>query len=219
MAAGERGESVGGGRDLRSRDWTLESRETLYEGFYRIDRLRFRHALHGGGRSGSVERELFVRGDVVGVLPYDPASDSVLLIEQFRHGAMHQSPDPWLREIVAGMIDADETPEEVARREAREEAGLEIERLVPISRYLTSPGASTEEVHLFLGECDLSGAGGHHGLLEEDEDILAHVVGAERAIAMLASREVRNGLSIIALQWLALRRARGELPARAGSAP
>lgn len=193
----------GEGQGVRSgRTWRLERRETLHEGFYRIERLRFRHALHGGGSSGPIERELFVRGDVVGVLPYDPVTDRVLLIEQFRIGAMHQSPDPWLWEIVAGMIDTDESPEEVARREAREEAGLELRRVTPIARYLASPGASTEEVHVFLGECDLSDAGGLHGLVEEDEDILARVVPAERAIAMLDTREVRNALSIVALQWL-----------------
>ena len=201
----ERG-SATAGDETRPRDWTLESRETLHDGFYRIDRLRLRHALHDGGQSASIERELFVRGDVVGVLPYDPVRDEVLLVEQFRPGAMYQSPDPWLWEIVAGMIDTDETPAEVARREAFEEAGLEIARLVPISRYLASPGASTEEVHLFLGECDLSGAGGRHGLADEDEDILARVVGAERAIGMLDTREVRNALGIIALQWLTMHR-------------
>ena len=194
-------------RRERRRDWTIESRETLHEGFYRVDRLRLRHELHGGGRSGVLEREQFVRGNVVGVLPYDPESDSVLLVEQFRPGAIHQSPDPWMWEIVAGMIDPGETPEAAARREAREETGLQIARLEPISRYLTSPGAGPEEVFVFLGECDLSDAGGLHGLAEEGEDILARVVDAERAIGMLGSREVRNGLSIIALQWFALRRA------------
>lgn len=193
-------------RQVRPRTWSLESRETLHEGFYRVERLRLRHDLHGGGQSGILEREQFARGNVVGVLPYDPASDSVLLVEQFRPGAIHQSPDPWLWEVVAGMIDDGETPEAAAHREALEETGLRLTRLEPISHYLTSPGAGPEEVHLFLGECDLAGAGGLYGLAGEDEDILARVVSAERAIGMLDSREVRNGLSIIALQWLALRR-------------
>ena len=201
-------------RRVRPREWSIESRETVHEGFYRLDRLRLRHDLHGGGQSGLVEREQFVRGNVVGVLPYDPASDSVLLVEQFRPGAIHQSPDPWLWEIVAGMIDDGETPEAAARREAYEETGLRLTRLEPISRYLTSPGAGPEEVHVFLGECDLAGAGGLHGLADEDEDILARVLSAERAIAMLDGREIRNGLSIIALQWFALRRLR-----RRGSDP
>ena len=200
-------EKAGDGPAGAGRPWAIERRETLHDGFYRIDRVRFRHALHGGGTSGPVERELFVRGDVVGVLPYDRAADRVLLIEQFRIGAMHGAPDPWLWEIVAGMIDTDEPPEAVARREAREEAGLELRSLRLVSRYLASPGATTEEVSVYLAECDLAGAGGTHGLDAEDEDILARVVPAERAIAMLGSGEVRNALSIVALQWLALHRA------------
>ena len=216
MAAGEVDDATGEARTRqgRPREWSIESRETLHDGFYRIERLRLRHDLHGGGRSGIVEREQFLRGNVVGVLPYDPASDSVLLVEQFRPGAIHQAPEPWLWEIVAGAIDEGETPEAAARREAREETGLELVRLEPISHYLTSPGAGPEEVHVFLGECDLAGAGGLHGLADEDEDILARVVSAERAIGMLDSREVRNGLSIIALQWFALRRANAARPTR-----
>lgn len=185
----------------RPRHWAIEHRETLYDGFYRMDRVRFTHALHGGRTSGPVERELFVRDDVVGVLPYDPASDSVLLVEQFRIGAMNQSPDPWLWEIVAGMIDTEESPVDVARREAREEAGIELGRTELMMRYLASPGATTEEVFVYLGECDLADAGGHHGLAEEDEDILARVVPADVAIGMPGRGEVRNALSIIALQW------------------
>ena len=194
------------------RRWCLERRETVHDGLYRIDRVRFSHALHGGGTSGPVERELFVRGDVVGVLPFDPVRDEVVLVEQFRIGAMHQRPDPWLWEVVAGMIDTDESPEAVAVREAREEAGLELDpaRLTLVSRYLASPGATTEEVHVFAGDCDLAGrADALHGLAHEDEDILARVVPAERAIAMLGTREVRNALSVVALQWLALERGRG----------
>ena len=203
---GEGGEAAESGEE---RHWSLDSRETLHEGFYRMDRVRFRHSLHGGGTSGPIERELFVRDDVVGVLPWDPVHDRVLLVEQFRLGAMHRSPDPWLWEIVAGMIDTDETPIEVARREAREEAGLELETLEPIARYLASPGATTEEVHVFVGTCDLSDAGGLHGLADEDEDILARVFPAERAIAMLGSGEVCNALSLVALQWLKHHRAFG----------
>ena len=192
------------------RRWCLERRETLHDGLYRIDRVRFSHALHGGGTSGPIERELFVRGDVVGVLPFDPVRDEVVLVEQFRIGAMHQRPDPWLWEVVAGMIDTDESPEAVAVREAREEAGLALDpgRLRLVSRHLASPGATTEEVSVYLAETDLSGvAGGEFGLADEDEDVRARVVPAARAIGMLATREVRNALSVVALQWLALHRA------------
>ena len=189
------------------RHWSLESRESLHEGFYRIDLVTFRHSLHRGGDSGPVQRELFTRGDVVGLLPYDPVLDQVLLVEQFRIGAMHEADGPWLWEIVAGMIDTEESPEAVARREAEEEAGLVVKELTPICRYLASPGASTEQVILFLGECDLSQAGGIHGLAAEQEDIRARCVAADEAIAMVDRGEVRNALSLIALHWFARRRA------------
>lgn len=189
------------------RSWKLESRETVHQRFYQIDSVSFRHDLHGGGSTGTVERELFVRGNVVGVIPYDPVSDSVVLLEQFRIGAMHQQPDPWLLEIVAGMIDTDETPRQVAIREAHEEAGLQLVDLKLVSHYLASPGASTEEVFIYYAETDLSDIGGHYGLPEEDEDIRVTVVPATEAFALMDKRIIKNALSIIGLQWLRLKRA------------
>lgn len=190
-----------------SRQWSITSRETVYKGFYQIDSISFRHDLHDGGSTGDIQREMFVRGNVVGVIAYDPSSDRVALLEQFRIGAMHQSPDPWLMEIVAGMIDTDETPEQVAIREAREEAGLEINNPSLVSHYLASPGASTEEVFIYYAETDLSDVGGHHGLAEEDEDIRVVTVPAEEAFDMMDKRVIKNALSIIGLQWLKLHRA------------
>ena len=189
------------------RCWHIESREVAYSGFYQIDTIKFRHDLHSGGSTGLVERELFVRGNVVGVIPYDPATDGVLLLEQFRIGAMHQQPDPWLTEIVAGMIDTDESPEQAAIREAKEEAGLDLTGLQLVSHYLASPGASTEEVFIYYAETDLSGVGGHFGLAAEDEDIHASVFAAEKAFEMLDQGHIKNALSIIGLQWLKLKRA------------
>ncbi len=188
-------------KDKQDRHWSLKGRETVYQGFYNVDRLEFKHSLHQGGESPIIDREQFVRGNVVGVLPYDPVNDKILLVEQFRIGARHQDTGPWLMEIVAGMIDTDETPAEVAVREAQEEAGLELQDLQLIAQYLASPGASTEEVFLYFAETDLSDAGGIYGLEKEDEDILTHVVSATDAINMVKTREVRNALSIIALQW------------------
>jgi len=196
--------------DAPAREWRIESRERVYDGFYQLDKLDLSHELHGGGRTPVFDRELFVRGDVVGLLVWDRARDEVVLIEQFRLGAMHQQPDPWLVEVIAGMIDTDQTPAEVAAREAKEEAGLDLEpdQLRLVCQYLASPGSSTEEVFVYLAETDLSGVGGHFGLAEESEDILVRTVKAEDAIAMLETREVRNALSVIALQWFAMYRMR-----------
>ena len=189
------------------RQWNIKSREVVYSGFYQMDTISFQHDLHGGGSTDVVERELFVRGNVVGLIVYDPASDCTVLLEQFRIGAMHQRPDPWLMEIIAGMIDTDETPVQVAIREAKEEAGLVLTDVRLAMHYLASPGASTEEVFLYYAETDLSGAGGHYGLPDEDEDIRVSVVQAEEAFTMMDKRIVKNALSIIGLQWLKMKRA------------
>ena len=105
-------------------DVEVLQRETCFKGFYRLDRLQLRHRQFAGGMGPQLSRELFVRHDAVCVLPYDPQRDSVVLIEQFRIGAMDKSSNPWLLELVAGLIDKDEQPEEVARREAVEELSL-----------------------------------------------------------------------------------------------
>lgn len=191
----------------KTRHWKILSREVTHQGFYQMDTVTFEHELHAGGTSGLVERELFVRGNVVGVIPYDPRTDSVVLLEQFRIGAMYESPDPWLMEIVAGMIDTDETPEQVAIREAREEAGLTLEKVELVSHYLASPGASTEEVFIYYAEADLEDIAGHYGLHSEQEDIRAMVVPATQAFDWIDARIIKNALSIIGLQWLKLKRA------------
>ncbi|MET1077514.1 MAG: NUDIX domain-containing protein [Pseudomonas sp.] len=181
-------------------------RENCFRGFYKLDRLHLRHQLFAGGMGPLISRELFVRHDAVCVLPYDPQRDEVVMIEQFRVGAMDKCANPWLIELVAGLIDKDEQPEEVAHREAEEEAGLSFSALLPITAYFPSPGGSNEFVHLYLGRCVSSGVGGIHGLPEEGEDIQVHVWPFARALQAMADGRINNAASIIALQWLALNR-------------
>ena len=188
-------------------DVEVLQRETCFKGFYRLDRLQLRHRQFAGGMGPQLSRELFVRHDAVCVLPYDPQRDSVVLIEQFRVGAMDKSSNPWLLELVAGLIDKDEQPEEVAHREAEEEAALQLAALWPITQYYPSPGGSDERVHLYLGRCDSEGVGGVHGLAEEGEDIRVHVWPLEDALQAVKDGRIDNAASIIALQWLALNRA------------
>jgi ADP-ribose diphosphatase len=125
-------------------------RRVVFEGFFRIVRYRLRHRLFAGGTSAELVRELFERGEAAVVLPYDPVRQEVLLVEQFRVGAITRPEDPWLLEPVAGMIEPGETAAGVARREAAEEAGLELRDLVPIGSYYPSPGGSDEVCHAFV---------------------------------------------------------------------
>ena len=187
-------------------DVEIVEREQCFSGFYCLDRLQLRHRLFSGAMGRQLERELFVRHDAVCVLPYDPRRDEVVLIEQFRVGAVGKVANPWLIELVAGLIDKDEQPEEVARREAIEEAGLEVGELWPVTTYFPSPGGSTERVHLYVGRCDSSNAGGVFGLDEEGEDIRVHVWSLQQALQAVRDGGIDNAASIIALQWLALNR-------------
>lgn len=185
----------------------ITQRETCYKGFYQLDRLHLRHELFGGGMGREINRELFVRHDAVCVLPYDAKRDEVVLIEQFRVGALGRTENPWLIELVAGLIDKDERPEEVAHREAEEEAGLTFSAMLPITKYFPSPGGSCEYVHLYLGHCDSEGAGGIHGLESEGEDIRVSVWALDDALQAIRDGRIANAATLIALQWLALNRA------------
>lgn len=193
-------------------DDTLQiiDRETAYRGFFRIDRYRLRHRLHRGGWSAELTREVFERGRAVGLLLYDPERDAVVMVEQFRVAAHVAGFSPWQLEIVAGIVDhAGEAEADVARREAREEAGLVIDgELLPVHRFLTSPGGTTEAVTVFCGRVDARAAGGIHGLAEEHEDIKVVVKPYAEALAMLRAGKVENAFSMVALYWLAANRAK-----------
>ena len=179
---------------------------TGYAGFFRLMRYRLRHRLFNGGWSPVLTRELFERGHAAAVLPYDPVSDQVVLTEQFRIGAIEAPNGPWLLEIVAGIIEPGETPEDVIRREAVEEIGCPVDDVEPICEYLVSPGGTSERISLYCGKVDASSAGGIHGLAEEGEDIRVTVVSADEAIARMQAGAIVAAAPIIALQWLMLNR-------------
>lgn len=185
-------------------DVEIIARETVYSGFFSLDVWRFRHRLFNGGMSDVVSREIFERGHAAVLLPYDPVRDEVVLVEQIRIAAIDTSETPWLLEMVAGMIEPGESPEEVVRREAQEEAGLDIGRTQPVLSYLASPGGTSERLSIFVGEVDASVANGVHGLAEENEDIRVHVVSRETAYGLVEQGKIDNAASVIALQWLQL---------------
>ena len=184
----------------------LIERTVVFQGYFRMARYLFRHSLYQGGQSGEFSREVFERGQAAAVLPYDPVRDEVVLIRQFRAGTFAAGRHPWGWEIVAGIVEEGEAPEDVARREAVEEAAVQILDLVPLYSLVLSPGACSEICDIFLGCIDASGVGGIHGLESENEDILVQVMPFAEARALLARDEIDNAAAVIALQWLALHR-------------
>ena len=188
-------------------DIVIEKRETLFQGFYRLDKLHLRHRQFAGGMGPLLTRELFVRPPAVGVLIYDPATDEVLLIEQCRVGALDDI-HPWQMEIVAGLVESGEQPEDVVRREAEEEAGVVLGKVERVMEFMPSPGGSDERFTLYVASADLLQAGGVHGLLEEGEDIRVNVMSVNQALSALERGRINNAPCILALQWLALNKPR-----------
>lgn len=189
--------------EFTPQDVEIVSKETLFKGFFRMVKYRFKHRLFEGGWSQPIDREMFDRGHAAALLPYDPVTDQVVIVEQIRVGALEHA-HPWQLEIVAGIIDEGESAEDVVRREAVEEAGINVADLEKVTSYYPSSGGCSEKLDVFVGRVDASTAHGVHGLDYEGEDIRVHVVSREQAYQWVVDGTFENGASIIALQWLEL---------------
>ncbi len=185
-------------------DLHIEALERPYTAFFAVEVADLRFRRFDGRLSPPVRRAGFVMADAVTVLPYDPARDRVLVVEQFRYGPLVRGdPNPWSLEAIAGRIDATETPETAARREAQEEAGLTMDRLHPVGRYYPSPGAVSEYIWSYVGLTALpDDAAGIGGLESEAEDIRAHVLDRARLMALIDAGEVENAPLILSALWL-----------------
>ena len=196
-------------------DVTVQQKKTGYKNFFTINQYTLEHALFKGGQIHDLKRECFERGHAVGVLAYDPWQDSIIFLEQFRIGAyVHLMAEennnhsdqhsPWLVEIIAGIVEQGESCEDVAHREAQEEAGVELLALEPIGCFYSSPGGSSESTQLYCGCVNSEGVEGVHGLVEEGEDILVQCVSYSDAVNLLTSGALNNASTLISMQWLML---------------
>ncbi|MCT8124771.1 ADP-ribose diphosphatase [Alishewanella sp. BS5-314] len=185
-------------------DLEIIDKSTVFQGFFRIERWQLRHKCFAGGWSDVMTRELFERGQAVVVLPYNAQTDELVLVEQFRIGAVGSEQSPWLLEAIAGMIEPGQSAELTARREAEEEAGIQLTELWPMLHYYSSPGGSTERIQLYLGRLTAAVTPGVFGLAEEHEDIKVHLLPRATAMQLLAEGKIDNAATVIALQWLAL---------------
>ncbi|HEC14902.1 MAG TPA: NUDIX domain-containing protein [Rhodospirillales bacterium] len=199
------------GLNMDKNDVEVIGKETRFDGFFRLDHYRLKHRLFKGGWSGAMSREVFERGHAVAALLYDPDLDRLVMVEQFRPGAYaalaspwfdENTHSPWLVEFIAGIIGEGENPEDVARRESREEANCEIKEIIPVYHYFSSPGGSSESVFFFCGRVNAGTAGGIHGLPHENEDIRVFTVSVKQALQWLETGEINNALTLIGLQWL-----------------
>lgn len=187
-------------------DVIVETREVVYQGFFRMEKLTINHKTFAGGWTGPFTRELFERGEAVCVLLYDPNRDELIFTEQFRVGVVGSEQSPWLVELVAGCVEEGESYEDVASRETLEEAGCSFYELIPICRYWVSPGGTSERIQLYCGLIDSTGVGGIHGLAEEHEDIRLCRMDFAQAWEQTGLGRINNAAAIIALQWLKIHR-------------
>ena len=189
-------------------DTNILSVETKYNGFFKMNEYHLNHKLFSGKQSDTFSREIFERGDAVVVVLYDPNNDALLLLEQFRPGILRANETPWMLEFIAGMFNENESPVDVAVREAQEEANIKLDpaSVKLIMKYFSSPGGTSECIHLYWATFNSSQvvSGSVYGLAHENEDIMLHVVSRSEALTLLANGKISNAATIIGLQWLAI---------------
>lgn len=186
--------------------WKIHENKRNYDGHFKVDQLVLQHELFAGGTSNKLIRERVSRQNSVSVLPYDPVRDEVVLVEQFRVGAVEDDENPWLIETIAGLVEKGEEYEQVAIREALEEANCKLDKLKHITSFYPTPGGFSELSHVYIAKTDTTNLGGLSGLAEEGEDIRVHVVASDAAIDMLHQGKIRSAISMIALYNFALLR-------------
>ena len=185
-------------------DVTIESREFLFRGFIQVEKVSFRHRLFNQpDYSPVIQRELIHRPEAAGVLLYNDQQQRFALIEQFRVGALNDSESAWQLEVIAGVLDGDEAPEDCIRRESLEESGCEVQQLQHLFSFYPSAGACSEFFHLYAAEVELPKIGGIFGMPDEGENIQLHLFDYSELDTLLKNGRLRNAPVIMALQWLA----------------
>ncbi len=179
-------------------------KKNLYDGFFKMNEVTLKYRKYDGNWSNNIKRELFGGAQVAAVLPYDPVSKEIILIQQFRPGTISKDIDHYLDEIVAGIIDEGESPEIAAKRECLEETGCEVKKLIPIQGYFPAPGSSESFYHLFLGEVKSFKGSKIQGLENENEDIFVKCFKINEVRKKMEDGKILNGLTLIALQWFFL---------------
>ena len=174
-----------------------------YDGFLKMDVYNFAHEKFDGSQTETITREVLERGQSVAVLLYDQKTDKVLVIRQFLIGAHIAGVDNCPIQVVAGMVDGNQTPEEAAVRECFEEAGVAPDSLVKGPVFLPSPGGTSELIHTYVGMVDLEGAGGRFGLETEHEDIEAVLMNAGDVIKLLDDGFIQAGPAVVILSFFA----------------
>ena len=184
-------------------DVQIVDRTFVFQGFIQVEKVNLRHRLFNQTEyTAVISRELIQRPEAAGVLIYDDAQQKFALIEQFRIGAMDDQDSAWQLEIIAGVLDGDESPESCIRREALEESGCELKELQHLFSFYPSAGACAELFHLYSANTTLPQEGGVFGMPDEGENIQLHIIDYREIPNLLTNGRLKNAPVIMALQWL-----------------
>jgi len=185
----------------------VERPSRVFDDVFAIDEAWVSYEKLDGTMSASMRRLVFERGDSVAVLLHDRDRDRVVLVRQFRFPTHAKGPG-WVLETVAGVVDDGEAPADTVRREVEEESGYRVHTLEHVSTFYTSPGGSSERIHLYyasVGAGDRVGDGG--GVAQEGEDIESVEIAADELPRMIERGEIVDAKTLIAVLWW-LRRGR-----------
>ena len=187
-------------------DVKILERKTVYSGFANVEQVTIQHRLFEDQQfSQPILRELVKRPEAAGVLLYDSKQQLFGLIEQFRIGAIDDADSAWQLEVVAGLVEDGDTPEQTVIREAVEEAGVYIKNPKLLYSFYPSAGACNELFHLYVADTQLSHTNQIFGVLGEAENIKLHVLKYDQLAELLSNPQyLKNGPVVIALQWLKL---------------
>ena len=184
-------------------DVEIQSQEYAFKGFVQVEKVSLRHRLFNQTEyTSAIQRELIRRKEAAGVLIYNDQQQKFALIEQFRVGAIDDEISPWQLEIIAGVLDGDESPESCIRRESIEESGCELNQIKHLFSFYPSAGACDEIFHLYVAQAALPAEGGVFGMPDEGENIQLHIIDYSDLSLLLKSNRLKNAPVIMALQWL-----------------
>lgn len=180
----------------------IEKRRRILDDFFKVEEAHLRYERFDGHMSPLVRRLNFERGDSVAAMIFNPRTQRMLLVNQFKYPAYEKGPG-WITEAVAGMIDEGESSEDAVRREVEEETGYGLLTLEHISTFYVSPGGSSERIMLYYAEIDETqkiAVGG--GLVAEDEDISTIELSLEQALEQVRTGHIADAKTILGIFWL-----------------
>ncbi|EKN3946381.1 GDP-mannose pyrophosphatase NudK [Yersinia enterocolitica] len=173
--------------------------ELLSKNWFKLHKYTF-DLIDDNGTSVQQIREVYDRGNGATILLYNRPNGTVLLIKQFRMPTyVNGNPDGMLLETCAGLLDND-SPEECIRREAMEETGYQVDNVQKLFEAYMSPGGVTEIVHFFAAEYHVAQKV-TDDVGVEDEVIEVVELPFTEAIAMIADGRIKDGKTIMLLQY------------------